>query len=63
MLISELGSAEFGATAAFFLGGMDSWSRPLASLFFRLSRLLRFDLVPSVCTDALLGGAGEDRAF
>lgn len=29
----------------------------------RLSRLFRFDLAPSACTDAVLGGAGEDLGF
>jgi hypothetical protein len=42
---------------------MVSWSKPLASRFLRLSRLLRLDLGPSACTDALLVGAGEDLVF
>lgn len=62
MLSSELGNDTFCATVARFFGGAASGSNPLASRFFRLSRLLRFDLALSA-TDALLGGAGEDRAF
>lgn len=49
-------------TAVFFFGGADSWSKPLASRFLRLSRLFRFDFA-SCCIDALLGGAGEDPVF
>lgn len=61
MLRSELGSAMFCTTALFFFGGGAlSWSRPLASRFLRLSRLLRFDFALSSCADALLGGAGEE---
>lgn len=53
----------FCTTALFFFGGGAlSWSSPLASRFLRLSRLLRFDFASS-CTDALLGGIGEEPGF
>lgn len=61
MLRSELGRAAL-CIAAFFFGGI-SESRPFASRFFRLSRLLRFALAPSACRDALFEGAGEALAF
>lgn len=56
----ELGRALFApAVARFFgTGGALSVSKPLASRFLRLSRLLRFAR-PSPWTD----GAGEDRVF
>lgn len=63
MLRSELESAACCATAALFLDGTLSGSNPFASRFFRLSRLLRFDLAPSAWSDALCDGAGEDLAF
>lgn len=51
------------AVARFLGGGALSGSRPFASRFLRLSRLLRFARAASPCTDALLAGAGEDRLF
>lgn len=42
---------------------MVSASKPFASRFLRLSRLLRFDLALSACRDALFDGAGEDLTF
>lgn len=59
----ELGRAVLGAAVARFLvGGALSVSRPLASRFLRLSRLLRFAR-PSPWTDATLPGAGDDLGF
>lgn len=60
----ELGTAELWTSTVRFLGGgAFSGSSPFASRFLRLSRLFRFDLAPSACTDALLGGAGDDLGF
>lgn len=70
MLRSELGRAVVLVTGGFFLGG-GAWSasRPLASRFLRLSRLLRFVLsvlsVVVVVVVVVLGagaGAGDARS-
>lgn len=63
MLSSELGNDTFCTATALFFGGAASGSSPLASRFFRLSRLFRFDLAPSACTDVMLGGIGDDRTL
>jgi hypothetical protein len=63
MLRSELGRAVLGAAVARFLGGGASGSKPFASRFLRLSRLLRLARAVSPWTDPVLAGAGEDLAL